>query len=139
MVVCNSGFPARATGFSNGVCIVESDETFVLRTVKRERILNAMRPFRIRLDTFDLELHPIACFIDYICIAVKSQKVFKTAVPWRVFVAHVNRLSESDNSQHDILRSLRKTNSASRYTGVFALLEKSRFLCSVRRGGLRSG
>lgn len=80
MVECGVAFSTRATRLSDCVSIVKANHTLVSRTVQRERILDTVRPFRGWLYALDIELHPKADFMNYVCVAVRGQKVFKTMI-----------------------------------------------------------
>ena len=98
MVVWKLALATRPTGFSRCVCIIKPDKTFIFRAVKRERIPDAVRPFRRRFPTFDIELHPKTRFMDNVCVAVECQKVFESVIFFPAFSTHSSRLSESDNN-----------------------------------------
>lgn len=45
--------------------------------MQRQGIPNAMWTCWIVFDSFDLELYPVACLVDHICVSIESQKIFK--------------------------------------------------------------
>jgi hypothetical protein len=70
----------RAHG-RDAVRIVKADQALSVRVVERQRIAQAVRPFRRRLTAPDLEFQPIA-LIEPVGAAVKGEKKLE-----RMFIA----------------------------------------------------
>jgi hypothetical protein len=61
-------------------CVVESNQSLIFRTMESERILESMKTLSSGVYRFDFEFHPIAGFVDYVCVAVECQWIFKSVI-----------------------------------------------------------
>ena len=70
------------------MCIVKPDQSLVSRTMQYQRILDSVLPFWSWLNPLDIDLYPVARFVDHVRITIESQESFKTVVFLLVQMAH---------------------------------------------------
>jgi len=73
MVALCPSTPARAWPLPNRMCIVESNQSGAIRRVQRQRIAEAVWPFRRHLGLHHDELHPVTRIVHEEGVSVKVQ------------------------------------------------------------------
>jgi hypothetical protein len=81
MIVCCAGASRRAAAAADGVSVVKAHKALAIRSMKRQRITDAMRALIRRIDAFRDEFHPVSAErIDDEHDAIKRKEIVKHSV-----------------------------------------------------------